>query len=193
MALERPQSRQPLPPHAKRVFKGVVFDVYQWEQELFDGTKTTFEKLKRPDFVGAVAVTKDKKIILTEQEQPGQAPFLGIVGGRVDEGETPEQAMRRELLEETGYRAASLGLLKAKQVFEKIDWVSFVFAAVGCEKVQEPKPDAGERFALRLVNFDEFVALTCSSEFRDPEITELITGTVPDAVRVTELKRTLGL
>ena len=26
-----------IPNNAKRVFKGVIFDVYQWEQEVFDG------------------------------------------------------------------------------------------------------------------------------------------------------------
>ena len=35
-----------VPKQAKRVFKGVIFDVYQWEQEMFDGTKEIFEKLK---------------------------------------------------------------------------------------------------------------------------------------------------
>lgn len=46
MRIERPVSRQPIPDHAKCVFKGVIFDVYQWEQKLYNGTTTTFEKLK---------------------------------------------------------------------------------------------------------------------------------------------------
>ncbi len=51
MKIIRPESKQPMPANAKRVFKGVVFDTYQWEQDMYDGTKKTFEKLKRPDTV----------------------------------------------------------------------------------------------------------------------------------------------
>ena len=71
MEIKRPKSKQPIPDNAKKVFGGVLFDVYQWEQELFDGTKTIFEKLKRPDTVVVFPVLDDGKILLTEQEQPG--------------------------------------------------------------------------------------------------------------------------
>lgn len=32
-----------IPSTAKRVFKGIIFDVYRWEQEMFDETTSTFE------------------------------------------------------------------------------------------------------------------------------------------------------
>ena len=46
MEIQRPKSKQPIPENAKRVFKGIIFDVYQWEQELYNGSKAVFEKLK---------------------------------------------------------------------------------------------------------------------------------------------------
>ena len=36
-----------IPKNATKVFSGKTFDVYQWEQEMFDGSKKIFEKLKR--------------------------------------------------------------------------------------------------------------------------------------------------
>ena len=36
-----------LPENAKLVFKGVLFDTWQWEQELFDGSYSTFEVVVR--------------------------------------------------------------------------------------------------------------------------------------------------
>ena len=66
-----------MPENAKCVFKGEIFDVYQWEQEMYDGTKATFEKLKRPDTVVVFPVLPDGQIILTEQEQPGKKLFVG--------------------------------------------------------------------------------------------------------------------
>src|SRR3989344_90768 len=104
MEIKRPKSKQPIPENAKRVFRGVIFDVYQWEQEMYDGTRTIFEKLKRPDTVVVFRVLPDGKIILTEQEQPGgKGPFIGATGGRVDEGEDILAVAKRELLEESGY------------------------------------------------------------------------------------------
>jgi hypothetical protein len=82
--IDRPKSKQPMPSAAKMVFKGVIFDVYQWEQKVFDGSYRTFEKIKRQDTVMILPVTNDKKIILTEQEQPGKGSFIGAAGGRID-------------------------------------------------------------------------------------------------------------
>src|SRR3989344_3150543 len=99
MKVKRPKSKQPIPEHAKKVFKGIIFDVYHWEQEMYDGTKVTFEKLKRSDTVVVFGVLPDGKILLTEQEQPGKKSFIGATGGRVDEGEDVLSADKRELIE----------------------------------------------------------------------------------------------
>lgn len=88
MEIPRPKSKQPIPDHAKKVFSGVLFDTYQWEQKMYDGSTAVFEKLKRPDTVVVFPVLGDGTVVLTEQEQPGKEPFIGAAGGRVDEGET---------------------------------------------------------------------------------------------------------
>lgn len=141
MSIVRPISDQPLPEHAKKVFSGKLFDVYQWEQELYDGGKATFEKLKRPDTVIVFPVLDNGKILLTHQEQPGQALFIGTPGGRVDEGEDVLEAAKRELLEETGYEASELILWDARQPFTKIDWAVYTFIAKGLKRISESSLD----------------------------------------------------
>ncbi len=173
MKIERPKSKQPIPDHAKCVFKGVLFDVYQWEQEMFDGTKKTFEKLKRPDTVVVFAVLPDGKILLTEQEQPGKAPFIGATGGRVDEGEDILAAAKRELLEESGYEAEEFILLDARHPVSKIDWAIYTFIAKGLKKVSDMDLDAGEKIKLLPVTFDQFTDIIINSEddkFSDKEL-----------------------
>jgi len=170
MQITRPKSKQPIPDNAKKVFKGVIFDVYQWEQELFDGTKTTFEKLKRPDTVVVFPVLDDGRIILTEQEQPGKEPFIGATGGRVDEGEDILEAAKRELLEESGYEASEYILWDAQHPTSKIDWVVYTFIAKGIKKVVDMSLDAGEKISLKLVTLDEFIEVAINENFVEKEI-----------------------
>ncbi|OGI81999.1 hypothetical protein A3I95_03465 [Candidatus Nomurabacteria bacterium RIFCSPLOWO2_02_FULL_44_12] len=172
MKIERPKSKQPIPENAKRVFQGVIFDVYQWEQEMFDETKAVFEKAKRPDTVVVFPVLPDGKIILTEQEQPGKAPFIGATGGRIDEGEEVLDAARRELLEESGYTAREFILWDARQPVGKIDWAVFTFVAKGLEKVADLHLDPGEKIKILTVTFDELLDIPTNKKiyFAEQEI-----------------------
>jgi ADP-ribose pyrophosphatase len=157
MKVNRSYRKSTIPEHAKCVFGGVIFDVYQWEQELFDGTKTTFEKLVRPDTVVIFPVLEDGRIMLIEDEQPGRGALLGAPAGRLDPGETPEECAARELLEETGLKAQELVLFNEVYPVMKLDWCVYTFVAKGCVKVAEPHLDAGEKIKEHPVTFQELL------------------------------------
>jgi hypothetical protein len=70
-----------IPNHAKKVFAGKTFDVYHYEQKMFDGSTQIFEKLKRNHSVDIIAVTKENKILVIHEEQPGRKPFVSLVSG----------------------------------------------------------------------------------------------------------------
>ncbi len=169
MKIERPKSKQPIPENAKKVFKGVLFDVYQWEQNLFNGTKTIFEKAKRPDTVVIFPILPDGRILLLEQEQPGRIPSFDTPGGRIEEGEDVLSAAKREMLEETGYEAEKFILLDAQQPINKVDWAVYTFIAKGLRKVGEINPDAGEKIKLYPVNFDKLLDTVTAENFYSPE------------------------
>ena len=170
MNIPRPQSKQPIPHQAKKVHTGPIFEVWQWEQPMFDGTTQTFEKLKRTDTVNVISVTPEGKIILGKQAQPSLQPFVGGFGGRIDEGENPESAARRELLEETGMEAGKLILWDSGQLYAKIDWAYYTFIAKDCKKTKKPNLEAGEKIELIETTFDGFVELAAQDNFRDSEI-----------------------
>ncbi len=170
MNIQPPKSKQPIPDHAKIVYKGKLFDVYQWEQELYDGSKTIFEKLKRPDTVVIFPVLPDGRILLTEQEQPGKDPFIATTGGRVDKGEDVLSAAKRELLEESGYEAEEFILWDAQQPLPKIEWSVYTFIAKGLKKVAELSPDAGEKIKPMPVTLDELIEIAIDRRFSEREV-----------------------
>jgi 8-oxo-dGTP pyrophosphatase MutT (NUDIX family) len=170
MQIQRPASKQPIPKHAKKVFKGVLFDVYQWEQKLFDGSTKIFEKVKRRDTVNILPITSDGKILLSEQEQPGIKPFIGSFGGMIDGGESPFEAAKRELLEETGFASDDIILWDAVQPSEKIDWAIYTFIARNCRKQEEQSVDAGEKIKLLYLSFEEFLSIISDEKYRDIEV-----------------------
>jgi ADP-ribose pyrophosphatase len=68
-----------------------------------------YYSVRPPDYTAAIALTADRRVVMVWQYRPAVERYtLELPSGLVDPGETPEQAMRRELLEETGYEAGEL-------------------------------------------------------------------------------------
>lgn len=170
MTVKRPRLKQQIPSNARKVFTGKLFNVYQWQQELFNGKTATFEMLKRADSVNVIPVTPEGKIIIALEEQPGKEPFYGAFGGRIDAGETPEEAARRELREEAGLQAGELVLWDAKQITEKLDWVVYTFIARNCSVAGEQELEGGERIKRVELTFEEYIDLIAQENYRDDEI-----------------------
>lgn len=168
--LSRPVSRQPLPEGAQNMFTGEIFSVHQWQQNLYDGTTKTFEKLSRSDSVGILAITPDQKIIVTKQEQPSMEPFYSLLGGVIDPGEIPFQTAQRELHEEAGGSSNEWQLWFSAQPITKIDWAIYMFIARNVELSDEQHLDGGEKIELLLLDFEEFLEIIEKEEFRDFEV-----------------------
>src|SRR3989344_2214727 len=189
MEIKRPQSKQPLPENAKLVFKGVMFDTYQWEVDGYDGSKRIFEKLKRPDTVMIIPITEEGKIIVALQEQPHKPPFIGTIGGRVDEGEDVLETAKRELLEETGYEAKEWVLFDVVQPVSKIEWAIYTFIAKGCKKIAEQDLDGAEKIELKFVSFEEFIDLAVNDDKFGDEFRIKILEAKLEPTKMEELRK----
>lgn len=143
------------PDHAKRVFKGVIFDVYQWQQKLFDGSEVTFEMLRRPETLIVIGVV-DGKITVLQEVQPHVGDRSGFPGGRLDpEDNSTLDAAKREMLEETGYTFKSWRLIDVRQPIVKAEWFVNVYLATDAEQQQETQHDPGEKITLKLLPFEQ--------------------------------------
>ena len=74
--------------------------------------KDDYYVLEYPNWVNAIALTAEAKIILVRQYRyAADLVSLEIPGGVIDGNEAPETAIKRELLEETGYSFATCKLI----------------------------------------------------------------------------------
>lgn len=176
----------PIPEHAKMVFKGKIFEVWQWEQKMFDGSIATFERLRRPNTAQVIAVVGDK-ILLQEQQQPDSKPFISTPGGRCDWGEDPLEAAKRELLEETGYVSDDWEKFREVYPVSKIEWTVYTYVARDCRKEKEPELDGGEKIQTRLATFDEFLELAENPIYYDSELKPMMMLTRCDEKKKREL------
>jgi 8-oxo-dGTP pyrophosphatase MutT (NUDIX family) len=172
--MRRPASGQPRPAGARLVFAGVLFEIWQWEQEMFDGSIATFEVACRPDTVLVLPVLDGGQVVLAEEEQPGRRRLLRALGGRVEPGESPLAAARRELREEGGYAARELRLWHAWQPVAKLDWAVYLFVAHGAAADLAPDPDPGERIQLRPVAIQDLLDPSSRLAIDDHKLLEML-------------------
>jgi len=144
-----------IPDLAERKFEGIIFDTYQWSQELFDGTTVTFEMLRRPDTVSVMCIV-DGKILVLKDEQPHSGIRVNFPGGRVDlSDEDIETAAKREVHEETGYSFNKWKLLNVYQPQSKNEWFIHLYLAWDVVSVEVPHTDAGEKIDVEKYSFEE--------------------------------------
>ncbi len=92
----------------------VVFNTewFQIVSQAVAGSARPHYLIRAPDFASVVALTAQKQLLLVRQYRPALGrTTLELPAGHIDNGELPETAARRELLEETGYEADALDLL----------------------------------------------------------------------------------
>ncbi len=181
-----------IPDTAEKVFEGVIFDVYHWQQEMFDGSTETFEAVKKKDTVTIVAVVGDK-IIVTDEEQPGYGMFKTLPGGRAEEGATALEDAKRELAEETGYTTNDWHQWFISDPWNavKIEWDNHFFIARNCKKTQEQDLDAGEKITVNLITFEEFLEFRHNPKARNKDLFEILEKAATDESEREKLKELL--
>lgn len=134
-----------------------------------NGQKYDFDIKKERPAVCIVALTKDKKVILTRQFRPGpEKILLELPGGSIDDKETPLKAAKRELLEETGFVG------KFKFIGKTLDCaystlIRHNFIALDCRKVQEQKLDEREFAEVVLMPLAKFKKHLAKGQLTDVE------------------------
>ncbi len=161
-----------IPEHAEKVFEGVLFDVFQWDQTLFDGSRARFEAARRVPSVQVLATDDAGRVILLEEEQPYVGRFIAVPGGRVERGDDPETTVRKELLEELGMAPRAVELWYEQHSGSTLQWSTFNFIARGCTPVAAPEQEPGERIRPYRVAFEDLFVESERPEFRNRQLAD---------------------
>lgn len=160
----------------KKIYDGRFIKL--WATDFLDkeGKPQIWESMAKSDVIAVFPLTEDGKVILIKNYRvPVEAYVIETPAGMMDhDGESHETAIRRELLEETGYDAAKFYPLPAwpyrsGSSQNKI----YGFIATGLKKINNAIGDATEDIEVMEVPVAELMNLWLKPEpgvFFQPEI-----------------------
>ncbi len=151
---------------SEQIYKGKVVQLRVDTVSLPDGRTKIREIVVHPGAAAIVPLMDDgEKVLLVEQYRKAiESKTLEIPAGTLEEGESPEECARRELIEETGFQASKLD--KLMEFYPSPGFSSeiiHIFVASGLKKVS----DAEAELPIRFVRLNELLTKIRNGEIKD--------------------------
>ena len=150
------------------LFQGRRFRVERVVRRTADGAEHVKEIVRHPGAVALLPLLDDGRVCLLENYRASADQWLiELPAGTREPGEDPDETARRELAEETGYRAGRIQRLTTFYMSPGVlDERMFLYLATELE----PGPmslDAGEEIRVRITDWAEALAMVRDGRIQD--------------------------
>ena len=144
---------------SEKIFEGRVVRLFRDRVEMPDGRIAVREVVRHPGAVAVAPVTEDGKGNMVRQYRyPFSRVMLEVPAGKLDGGEEPLSAAKRELSEETGAEATEWRSLMDERIH--------LYAAEG-PTFSEQHLDEGEFLTVEAIPLEELYHMVMAGEIRD--------------------------
>lgn len=139
----------------KPIFEGKIITLQVDTVRLPDGKTATREVVRHPGAVAVLALHDGKMLVVDQFRQPMGRCEVEIPAGKLEHGEDPMEAARRELEEETGYRCGDIKLLQSFYTSPGFaDEIIHLYVTQDLE-IGEMSPDEDEFLELSEITLEE--------------------------------------
>lgn len=153
---------------SKPIYDGKIIHVRVEDVELPDGRTAKRELISHGGGVGMISVNENKEVLMVSQYRiAAKSMMLEIPAGKLEFGEDPLECGKRELIEETGYKAnkiVHLGEYYATPGYceEKLN----LYLATDLEWVGQHL-DEGEFLNVETYKLDDLYQMVMNNEIHD--------------------------
>jgi len=150
------------------LYRGKIFDVVLEKVTLPNGAVKDREIVRHPGAAAMVPLLEDGRVVLIKQYRHAVGEFVWeIPAGTLEPEEAPVACARRELVEETGYKAAKFE--KLTEILPAPGYTDehiHIFLATGLQAVDQRLED-DEVIELQPTVLDLALAMVTQGEIRD--------------------------
>lgn len=153
--------------NSQTVYDGKIITVLKDDVEVADGHKSFREVVKHSGGVVVLAIHEDKILFVKQFRYPMKEVLLELPAGKLEKGEDPFLAGKRELEEETGYCAdkwTDLGFVYTSPGYS--DEKLYLFKAENLHFTQ-CHPDEGEILQPLEIKIDDAIKMINNGEIND--------------------------
>lgn len=155
--------------HSEYIIKRPWLTARRDEVELPNGViNKEYYILEYPNWVNVIAITTEGQFVMVRQYRHGlDEIFTELCAGVMEKGETPEQAARRELLEETGFGGGKWELwMTISANPASMTNLTYCFLATGVEKITTQHLDKTEDLRYLLYNREQILNMLETGEIK---------------------------
>ena len=164
-----------IPSSAKIIATTGHYDIWQYPVELPNGGNAIYEMCTRQN-AAIILAEQDGKIVFSKQTQrKDETPMFCMLGGMIEKGESPLQAAKRELAEESGLSSTDWEFMGEIKHVNRVSWSDYVFLARNCKTETTQHLDAGENIELVRTSVSNFMSnIILSENFREKALKEIL-------------------